>query len=112
MRAINAGALMPDFEFTSPEGQRFTVTGPAGSTTEQAWSVLQQHLGSANNQGDSGDRRTINISSTDGSNFAFPEGTPLDEIRAAWRSPLDLIDCTSAFSPFLETAKIAHVRVS
>jgi hypothetical protein len=27
-------------------------------------------------------------------------------------SPLDLIDCTAAFSPFLETAKIAHVLVS
>jgi hypothetical protein len=73
---------MPDFEFTNPEGRRFTVTGPAGATTEQAWSVLQQHLGSANNQRDSGDRRpndpvasqdrTINISSTDGSKF--PEG--------------------------------------
>jgi hypothetical protein len=25
---------------------------------------------------------------------------------------LDLIDCTAAFGPFLETAKIAHVLVS
>jgi hypothetical protein len=84
---------MPDFEFTNPEGRRFTITGPSGATTEQAWSVLQQHLGSANKQSDSGDRRpndpvayqdrTINISSTDGSNFTFPEGMPLDEIQTA-----------------------------
>jgi hypothetical protein len=36
--------VMPDFEFTGPEGQRFAVTGPQGATPEQAWAVLQQHL--------------------------------------------------------------------
>jgi hypothetical protein len=79
---------MPTFDFESPEGRKYTLTGPEGATPEQAWSVLQQHLGSANNQRDSGDRppndpvasqdRTINISSTDGSNFTFPAGTSLD----------------------------------
>lgn len=38
---------MPDFEFTSLEGKRFTVTGPQGVTPEQAWAVLQQHLTAA-----------------------------------------------------------------
>lgn len=36
--------MMPDFEFTNPEGKRFTVTGLQGATPEQAWTVLQQHL--------------------------------------------------------------------
>jgi hypothetical protein len=35
---------MPDFEFTNPQGQKFTVHGPSDSTPEQAWTVLQQHL--------------------------------------------------------------------
>lgn len=32
------------FTFTSPSGTKYTVNGPAGSTTQQAWGVLQQHL--------------------------------------------------------------------
>jgi hypothetical protein len=86
MRAINAGALMPDFEFTDPTGQKYTVTGPAGATTEQAWSVLQHHLGAGDKQPNdaSGPQgRTINISSTDGSNFSFPEGTRRNSRRLA-----------------------------
>src|SRR5215475_6141515 len=35
---------MPDFEFTSPEGKKYTVTGPEGATKEQAWNILQQQL--------------------------------------------------------------------
>lgn len=36
---------MADFEFTSPEGKSYTVTGPEGATKEQAFSILQQQLG-------------------------------------------------------------------
>jgi hypothetical protein len=36
---------MPKFTFTSPEGKSFTVEGPDGSTSEQAFQVLQQRLG-------------------------------------------------------------------
>lgn len=36
---------MPDFEFTSPEGKTYTVTGPDGATPEQAFQMLNQHLG-------------------------------------------------------------------
>jgi hypothetical protein len=42
---------MPDFEFTSPERKRFTVTG---ATPEQAWAVLQQHLTGAGSRRDAG----------------------------------------------------------
>jgi hypothetical protein len=38
---------MPDFEFTSPGGKKYTVTGPAGSTPEQAFQMLQTQLGAA-----------------------------------------------------------------
>ena len=36
---------MPDFEFTSPEGKKYTVTGPEGATPEQAFQMLQTQLG-------------------------------------------------------------------
>src|SRR6478609_2407132 len=36
-----------DFEFTSPEGKTYTVSGPEGSTREQAFSRLQAQLASA-----------------------------------------------------------------
>lgn len=35
---------MPTFEFTSPEGKKYVVEGPEGSTQEQAFSQLQQQL--------------------------------------------------------------------
>lgn len=37
---------MPNFEFTSPEGKTYTVTGPEGATHEQAFQMLQTQLGS------------------------------------------------------------------
>ena len=36
---------MPDFIFTSPDGQKHKVTGPEGSTPEQAFGILQNSLG-------------------------------------------------------------------
>ncbi len=37
---------MPDFTFQGPDGKQVTITGPAGSTREQAIQILNQHLGS------------------------------------------------------------------
>ena len=37
---------MPSFEFTSPEGKKYTVNGPDGATKEQAFQMLQTQLGS------------------------------------------------------------------
>ena len=36
---------MPTFELTSPSGKKYRITGPDGSTQEQAYQTLQQHLG-------------------------------------------------------------------
>lgn len=36
---------MPTFDFTSPEGKKYTVEGPAGATQEQAFEILQSQLG-------------------------------------------------------------------
>lgn len=36
---------MPAFTFTSPEGQKYTINGPDGATQEQAFEILQKHLG-------------------------------------------------------------------
>jgi hypothetical protein len=38
---------MPTFDFTSPDGKSYSVQGPEGATPEQAFQMLQQHLGSA-----------------------------------------------------------------
>jgi hypothetical protein len=38
---------MPTFEFTSPEGKSYEIEGPEGATQEQAFGILQQHLGAA-----------------------------------------------------------------
>lgn len=35
---------MPTFEFTSPEGKKYSVDGPPGATKEQAFQVLQARL--------------------------------------------------------------------
>lgn len=35
---------MPSFEFTSPEGKKYTVAGPDGATKEQAFQILQQQI--------------------------------------------------------------------
>lgn len=36
---------MPTFDFTSPEGKIYSVDGPDGATSAQAFQMLQQHLG-------------------------------------------------------------------
>jgi hypothetical protein len=36
---------MPTFDFTSPEGKTYSVDGPEGATKEQAFQILQSHLG-------------------------------------------------------------------
>jgi hypothetical protein len=37
---------MPTFDFTAPDGKSYSVDGPDGATPEQAFQILQQHLGS------------------------------------------------------------------
>jgi hypothetical protein len=32
---------MPTFDFTSPTGKQYTVSGPDGATPEQAFAILQ-----------------------------------------------------------------------
>jgi len=36
---------MPTFDFTSPDGKSYSVDGPDGATPEQAYQILQSHLG-------------------------------------------------------------------
>jgi hypothetical protein len=38
---------MPAFEFTSPDGKKYIINGPEGSTPEQAYQILQQQMGAA-----------------------------------------------------------------
>ena len=45
--AKNFGGVIRTFDFTDPNGKRYTVTGPDGSTPEQAFAILQQYLGHA-----------------------------------------------------------------
>jgi hypothetical protein len=41
---------MATFDFTSPEGKTYSVDGPDGATKEQAFQMLQTHLGTASPQ--------------------------------------------------------------
>lgn len=36
---------MPTFDFTAPDGKAYSVDGPDGATPEQAFKILQDHLG-------------------------------------------------------------------
>jgi hypothetical protein len=36
---------MPAFEFTSPDGKKYIINGPEGSTPQQAYQILQQQIG-------------------------------------------------------------------
>jgi hypothetical protein len=36
---------MPQFVFTSPDGKKYVINGPEGSTPDQAWGYLQQQIG-------------------------------------------------------------------
>ena len=38
---------MPTFDFTSPDGKTYSVEGPEGATSAQAFQMLQQHIGTA-----------------------------------------------------------------
>lgn len=38
---------MPTFTFTSPEGKTYDIEAPKGATKEQAFQVLQQHIGTS-----------------------------------------------------------------
>src|ERR1700743_2600643 len=44
---VGEGSLMPTFDFTSPDGKTYSVDGPDGATPEQAFQILQGHLGAA-----------------------------------------------------------------
>ncbi len=35
---------MPAFEFTSPDGKKYVINGPEGSTQEQAFQILKQQM--------------------------------------------------------------------
>jgi hypothetical protein len=63
---------MTDFTFTSPNGGKYTVTGPDGATAQQAFGILQQHLGA----------QPITVNAPDGSRVNFPAGTDAATINA------------------------------
>ena len=41
---------MPTFQFTGPDGQNYQIDGPDGATPEQAFGILQKHLGSSSKE--------------------------------------------------------------
>lgn len=41
---------MPQFTFNSPDGKSYTMNAPDGATQQQAWKMLQQHLGQSQPQ--------------------------------------------------------------
>ena len=43
---------MPTFTFTSPDGRKFKITAPEGTTKEQAFQMLQKHMPAAASKDD------------------------------------------------------------
>lgn len=57
---------MPTFDFTSPDGKTYSVDGPEGSTSAQAFQVLQTQLGGGAAAPDLGDNRASMLSALRG----------------------------------------------
>ena len=54
---------MPTFDFTSPDGKTYSVEGPDGATPDQAFQMLQQHIGSAKPQASMGEDAAKSVAS-------------------------------------------------
>lgn len=57
---------MPTFEFNGPDGKTYSVDGPAGSTPEQAFAILQQQLGDQNPVTTTGLAKAVGIGAVKG----------------------------------------------
>jgi hypothetical protein len=86
------GQSAKTFEFTSPDGKKFTVNGPPGSTPEQAFSILQQHQGQSVAGPDYSQMSDADLMAHFGGQRALPSGFVLDQHGAANGSGVDLGD--------------------
>lgn len=57
---------MPQFTFEGPDGQRHTIEGPEGAKPEEAFKILQQHLGQPQQQSGGPNSTPNSIRSTPG----------------------------------------------
>src|SRR6516162_505813 len=62
---------MPTFDFTDPSGKTYSINGPEGSTKEQAFAILQQHLGNASAAPQIGALEAIQRGGAEGGGFGF-----------------------------------------
>lgn len=75
---------MPTFEFTSPEGKRYAVTGPEGATSAQAFAILQGQIST-------GTAQAANPQ-TDGVPNAYGQNAPAPSAPAPARSLGDKVE--------------------
>lgn len=59
---------MPTFDFTAPDGKSYSVDGPEGATPEQAFQILQQHIGTPKTEGSSvgGVAKSLGVGAAEG----------------------------------------------
>jgi hypothetical protein len=75
---------MPDFTFTSPEGKKYTVTGPEGSTSQEAFGILQKQLATPSNE-------TVESQKEEGPKYGAGESAlegTLSGVSANWRDEI------------------------
>lgn len=78
---------MPAYEFTSPDGKKYRVNAPEGSTKEQAYTMLQRQLGNAKAVEGAGDIGLGHAMSTLGSAIYDSGGDVTDLASKAGASP-------------------------
>ncbi|WP_323141277.1 hypothetical protein [Massilia phyllosphaerae] len=85
---------MPTFEFTSPDGKKYSVDGPPGATKEQAFQVLQTRLGNGQpqNEADRLPDGSMGVPLDGGRNVGAPDTRSLkDKAVGAGETALSLL---------------------
>jgi len=81
---------MASFEFTSPEGKKYTVDGPEGATKEQAFQMLQTQLSSKPSGGSMASQIPVEPGANTKLTPAAPEDSILQKIGGVGESALSL----------------------
>ena len=78
---------MPEFTFKAPDGQLHTIKGPEGATKEQAFQMLQQHLGQGQSAPQPSAAESYHSKLTDALNVAMKALAPSWEHNSSSYSP-------------------------
>lgn len=86
---------MPTFDFTAPDGKSYSVDGPDGATPEQAFQILQQHLGKSEGSSVGGVAKSLGTGLAEG--VIGLAGLPGDAMHLGLRALGDNLTPESAY---------------